>query len=358
MEEYNKRQQNNDEVDLGQLFQAIGKMFKRFFDFIGSILYSIFLAFVWFVFFLKRNIIILGIAFLIGLIIGYVKFKYSDPVYQSSALIKQNYKTGENLYSILDYYNELISEGDSITLSKSLEIQPSEASKIVGFGVSTDFNQNEKLILYDEYLKEIDTSLASTTDFPTYIENLEDQEFDLQKISVKFTERGLFDKVLNGIVNNIKSIDYFKRLQQRDLKELDRNREMLIASLKQSDSLQKVYQNVLQLNPDLRDNQTSITIDDGTNQKESTTKEYQLYLNDIKLRRELVKTEREREDLSEIIEVISINQNSGTRLAERSLLGFGVSTKYFYAILLFTITLTVLLIIAFLKYLERYQDKI
>ncbi|SDB61879.1 hypothetical protein SAMN03097699_2657 [Flavobacteriaceae bacterium MAR_2010_188] len=347
----------NDEVDLGQLFHAIGRMFKRLFDFIGSILYHLFLVFVWFVFFLKKNAIILGLATIVGLIIGYVKFEYSEPVFQSSAILKQNYNTGDNLYSNLDYYNELVAEGDSVRLGESLNMTPSEASQISGFSVSTDFNNNEKLILYDEYRKEIDTSLVSSTDFPTYVENLKAQDFELQKILIKSAERGLFNKALNGIVNNIKSIEYFKKIQQRDLKELDRKQEILIESLRKSDSLQKVYQNVLQINPELRDNQTSITIG-REDDKESSTKEYQLYLNDIALRRELVLTEREREDITEIVEIISVNQNSGTRFTKKSLMGFEINSKYYYAVLLFFAAFAILLILAFLKYLERYKDKI
>ena len=291
------------------------------------------------------------------MIIGFIQFNTSDPVYQSSALIKQNYRTGENLYSTLQYYNELIAEQDSVALAESLEMSPEEASKIVSFEISTDFNDNDKLILYDEYIEEIDTSLVSMSDYKTFVENLNDYEYELQKIVARFTERGLFDKTLNGIVSNVSSIEFFKKEQQRDLKENQRSQEVIRESLERSDSLQKVYQKVLQINPELRENQTSITIGTEEN-KESTTKEYQLFLNDLRLRRELVELEREYEDLYEIIEVISINQNTGTTYNKKSFFGLEINAKYYYAIQFLIVVAIVLLALEFLRFIEKYKSRI
>ena len=41
-EDLRKQQSPNDEVDLGQLFNAIGRLFERFFRFIGRIFKGIF----------------------------------------------------------------------------------------------------------------------------------------------------------------------------------------------------------------------------------------------------------------------------------------------------------------------------
>ena len=349
--------QRTEEVDLGQLFNAIGRMFKRFFDFIGSILYGIFLGFVWLVFFIKRNIVIILIAIIGGLALGYGIYKFSKPTYQSSAVLKQNYPIGENLYGTLNYYNELISEGDSISLAESLDITPEEAAKVKGFSVSTHFTDKEKLVLYNRYMEGIDTSYVDVMSFKQFTTNLQEHEFELQKVMIKFSERGLFQKTLNNLVKNLESIEYFQKLQEKDLKELDRTLGILEQSLSDSDSLQRVYQEVLKASPELRDNQTSITIQ-NTDEKESTTKEYQLYLNDIRLRRELVELEREKEDLQKIVEVISVSQNSGTRYSSKELFGYQINIRYYYAVLFTLLATTVLLVLELLKYLERFKNKI
>ena len=126
-------QPNSEEVDLGQLFKLIGNAFNRFFKFIGSILNSFFLAFVWLVFFIKKHFIKLVIAGVIGIVLGFIKERISEPVYKTSIVVKQNYKTGENLYSALDNFNQLISEKDSISLSGNLKITPEKAMKVLSF---------------------------------------------------------------------------------------------------------------------------------------------------------------------------------------------------------------------------------
>ena len=69
------RPQPNEEVDLGQLFKLIGNMFDRFFKFIGGLFNKLFLAFVWMVFFVKKHIVKLLIAGVIGFGIGFYKEK-------------------------------------------------------------------------------------------------------------------------------------------------------------------------------------------------------------------------------------------------------------------------------------------
>ena len=47
MSEKLPQQPNNEEVDLGQLFNAIGNLFQRLFNFIGSIFKGIFSAIIY-----------------------------------------------------------------------------------------------------------------------------------------------------------------------------------------------------------------------------------------------------------------------------------------------------------------------
>jgi len=57
MNENQPKEQPSEEVDLGQLFKLIGRAFDRLFRSFGKILYKLFLAFVWLVFFIKRHLI-------------------------------------------------------------------------------------------------------------------------------------------------------------------------------------------------------------------------------------------------------------------------------------------------------------
>ena len=121
---------NSEEVDLGQLFKHIGNVFDRFFKFIASIFKNIFLAFVWFIFLVKKRIIILALATISGLIIGALSKKTAIPKYESSVTVVQNYQTGENLYNSVGYYNDLLRQQDYETLGNVLNLDTDRTKSI------------------------------------------------------------------------------------------------------------------------------------------------------------------------------------------------------------------------------------
>ena len=353
----NSKQQSSEEVDLGQLFKLIGNAFNKLFKFIGGILNGIFLAFVWFVFFVKKHALKLVLAAIIGFVLGFIKEKSSDPVFKSSMVVKQNYDSGEELNGVIERFNDLIAEKDSIVLSERLKITPKEANSLVDLSMESILDENQKLKLFNDYTQEMDSVLATTITFESYMGKAREYDYRFQKITLKAKEKSIFNKVLNQIVENIKSNDFFKNEQSKDLAELTRRENIIKESLKESDSLQKVYQYVLEKSVESTvGSQTSVTIDNT--EDKSITKEFELYTNDLELRRELVEIEREKEDLAEILEIVSNVENIGTIDAEKDILGIKISNKIFYSISLGLLVFMLLIAIEFLKFLERYKDKV
>jgi hypothetical protein len=349
--------QTSEEVDLGQLFKLIGRAFDRFFNFIGNGLNKLFLAFVWMVFFIKKHFLKIALAGVLGFAYGFIRQKTKEPVYKSTTIIKQNYNTGENLYLLLDFYNELISEKDSIALAQSLQISPTEANSITEFEVKSTLSQNEKLKLFDNYKKEMDSVLASTLEFKTFVNNSNEFNYELQKITLKAYSKDIFKKVLAQIIEDVETSEFIKNEQQKDLVELDRREIAIKQSLVASDSLQKVYQRVLEKSVEnTLGSQTSVTIDNT--EDKSITKEFELYNSDLELRRELVAIQRERDDLQNVIEIVSSEQNEGTLDNTQDILGSSISKKMFNGLLLALLVFGVLLFFEFLKFLERYKNKI
>ena len=240
---------SSEEIDLGQLFKLIGRAFDRLFSFIGSIFNKLFLVFVWCVFFIKRYFIILAAATLIGFAYGFVKLKLSEPVYSTNAVIKQNYNTGESIYTSLNYYNDLIADRDTISLSQSFNVTPNEASQLISFSMESVLNENSKLKVFDRFKKEVDTTISKEVDFETFLKNSSDYDYEFQRITVKSTNKSLPRKILPNLIENISSIDFFKNEQKKDLEELNFREEIIRESLKESDSLQKIYEAVLQKDP-------------------------------------------------------------------------------------------------------------
>lgn len=349
--------QQSEEVDLGQLFKLIGNAFERFFNFIGSVLNKLFLAFVWMVFFLKKHLIKFVIAGIIGIGLGVLFEKTSEPVYKSYITVKQNYPTGENLYNSIAYYNDLVKQRDSNTLKKVLQVGNLNVSSILNFEIESVISENDKLRNYDKYLKELDSTLASTIDYETYINNTKDYTHQHQQITIKSKERDNFKTVFNKIVENINTNEYFKSEQTKDLTELKNEKQAIIESLSKSDTLLSVYQKaIVKSAENNNDFQGKITIQGKDN--ESTTKEFELYNKVLELRERVVEIEREIADKEDIVEVLSSKQDSGSIDNRKEIFGKQVSPKRYYVSILLALTFIMLFGLEFIKFLERYKDKV
>ena len=348
--------QPSEEVDLGQLFKMIGNGFRRLFQFIGSIFKQLFLAFVWFVFFLKKRAIILLIAAAVGLALGLVLNKTSPPIYKSSISVKQNYPTGENLYGSIEYYNGLLKDRDYEVLGRVLGIGEDVSNKIVGFSIEPIITDNDRVVMFDQYITELDSLAASKVEYEAFIDNIEDYKHRNQQISIKSTTRANFKAVFTNIVENINSNSFFKNEQAKDIFELEQSKASIEQALVQSDSLQRTYKRVLEQQMDAKSGaEIGITFE-GDNDIDKT-REYDLYLNDIELRRELVEINRRLNDIENIVDAISSKQESGFVDNTKELLGMKLSSRNYYPALFFILAFIVLLGMEFFKFIEKYKPE-
>lgn len=352
-----KESQQSEEVDLGQLFKMIGNMFDRLFKFIGGIFNKIFLAFVWLVFFVKKHFIKLVIAGVVGIGLGSLLEKTSDPVYKSYITVKQNYSTGENLYNAIAYYNDLVKQNDSTTLKEVLGADELNLSSILEFDIESVISENDKLKNYNDYLMSLDSAVASTVNYETYINNSKDYNHKYQQITIKSKDRKNFKIVFDKVVKNIENNAYFKNIRDKDSIELIHEKQALKEALNKSDSLQSTYKRVLENNLNTqKGSEIGITFE-GANDKDKT-KEFELYKSDLELRQRIVEIDREIADKSQIIETISSKQDSGAVDNRKELLGLSLSGKTYYGIIFIALTFFVLLGLQFIKYLEQFKDKV
>ena len=348
--------QPSEEVDLGQLFKMIGNGFRRLFQFISSIFKQLFLAFVWFVFFLKKRVIILLIAAAVGLALGLVLNKTSSPIYKSSISVKQNYPTGENLYGSIEYYNGLLKDRDYEVLGRVLGIGEDVSYEIVEFNIEPIITDNDRVVMFDQYITELDSLAASKVEYEAFINNIKDYKHRNQQISIKSTTRANFKAVFTNIVDNINSNSFFKKEQAKDIFELEESKAAIEQALVQSDSLQRTYKRVLEQQTDAKSGaEIGITFE-GDNDIYKT-REYDLYLNDIRLRKELVDINRQLNDIENIVDAISSKQESGFVDNTKELLGMKLSSRIYYPYLFFLLAFVALLAMEFFKFIEKYKPE-
>ena len=178
-------QNNSEEIDLGKLFNLFARLFERIFNLISKTISTVFLAFVWSIFFVKRQKIKLILALLAGLAFGYFEENKLNPDYKSTMLIQQNYNTGKSLYNSVDYYNGLLSQLDFETLSQELDIDSANVSSIVSFEIEPFVSENQRLVEFKNYTRQLDsTMIAELLSFDSYLDNVDESIYKIQKITI------------------------------------------------------------------------------------------------------------------------------------------------------------------------------
>jgi len=350
---------NSEEVDLGQLFKLIGNVFDRFFNFIGRIFKNLFLAFVWVIFFIRKQIIILALATTFGLLTGFFSTKTSAPKYESSVTVVQNYPTGENLYNSVGYYNDLLRQQDYETLGAVLDLDLEKTKSILNFNVEPIVSENDRLLAYNEYIMQLDSLAAYKIEYEVFLLNNQDYTHKYQQIRIESSERNTFKSVFENIVESINLNPFFIKEQRKDIVELNLRKKALEKALDESKKLQDTYKKVLEqgINSDqAKSSEIGITFEGSS--KVEKTKEFDLYQSDLDLRAQLVEIERELLDKQYIVEMISNKQDSGSASTTKILLGIELNPAIYYAILAFLAAMLILFGIEFLRFIEKYKTSV
>ncbi|NQX85244.1 MAG: hypothetical protein HRT67_04975 [Flavobacteriaceae bacterium] len=302
---------NDQEVDLGQLFNAIGKAFDRFINFISSIFKSIFSVIIYAIrdFILNFKIIV-GLLLLVG-IIGYGIEKYREPTYESEMIVKTYFDSKYQLFSKINYFNTLLNNKNYDVLSGVFKIDEETASKIISFEIDAGpETESERILKYEEFLQGIDSTRVSNYTYEYFIENREITSGDLFAIKVESYKKDIFSTLGDGLNLSFENEYSSKKMKKRDSMLLIQ-KENLQASIQEVKQLQKIYIDVLE--EEAQSTKASIALGDGfpLQQEKTETKEYQLLNQEIQLREELRKLEEEKIEENVFYEVISGFQEIG-----------------------------------------------
>lgn len=231
-----------EEVDLGALFNQIGKMFSNFFNFIGNIFKSLYHYFILFLLFVRKNILVLGTATIIGIIVGFLMDLDKKPVYKSEMAVKTNYGSASLLYKQIDLLNLLISNGNSVKVANTLNIKPSQADQLLGFSVEPINEEKNSRLEYDMYMQTTDTIYTKDFKFEDFMGRISTTDLKHHKIFV-YTKIPIeldLDKGIKSLVNT----DYYFGLRESRVKEQKLERDILTKNIQQIDSLRKRYKEV------------------------------------------------------------------------------------------------------------------
>ncbi|MCL6266657.1 hypothetical protein [Flagellimonas myxillae] len=301
----------SDEIDLGQLFQMIGRAFERFFNFIGSILKGVFHLVILLLIFIQKNIIVLAIAVIVGAVAGYFLDKNLPEKYVSKMVVEPNFNSVQQLYNNIDFYNDLAKAQDSTTLATALNITEYEAGSVKEIFVDSYSDENQKIALFDDFIKDLDTTTIKTIDFDNYLDNFNSLDARFHQISVVSTDNKVAKKMQPAIIASISVNDYFKLQKKINDENLDLQEDIYMHQLAEIDSLQSLYRTVLIKEADKPMQGTNINLAENG---ESQNKELALIQEREVLKERLVRLNRERANKSEILNIISDFPTRGVEL--------------------------------------------
>ena len=285
MSEKLPQQPQNEEVDLGQLFNAIGKLFEKLFSFIGSIFKGILSAIIYVLKPLVEYFKLVVVVLIITFIVGYIYENTAEPVYFSKMVVKPHFDSKYQLSSNIDYFNSLIGSGNLTELSNIFEIDTLDAKELVGFELEPGpETQNDLFVEYNRYVKSIDTSLVDELSYVEYIKNRDLLSGSLFAIKAKSFKIDIFPKLHEGFRKTFEN-DFSKH--QKKIRDTTAyiQRVSYTTELSRLDSIQKTYLQVLKNQS--QNNKLSLGISGALplQEEKTATKEYELFLKEQEIRR-------------------------------------------------------------------------
>ncbi len=337
----------SDEIDLGQLFQLIGNGFKKMFTFIGSIFEGIFHLIILFLLFVQRHFLKFAIAVLVGAIGGYFLDEYKTPKFVSRMVVEPNFNSAQQLYNNITFYNDLAKAKDSLALAKALNISVEKASSIREMEVESYSDENQKVKLFDEFIKELDTTTIKVLDFGAYLDNFNAIDARFHQITLTSTNNNVAKEIQATIIGSIVANDYFKMQKSINDENLELQKKIYNQQLTNLDSLQSLYTYVLKAEAGKEMQGTHINLaENGTGQN----KELALVKERDILMGYLVRLNKERANKSEILNVISDFPTRGVKLD-----GLRNSYKLLLPLVLIGLVFGLLGLLELNKYLKNYK---
>ncbi len=194
---------DNQEIDLSQISKKIGGFFE-------SISTQIFKGFLFF----KRNIIWVGILFIIGAVLGFY-IDNSTKVYENQMIVTPNFGATDYVYAKIELLNSKIEDGDTVFLKEVVGIKNTWKFKKISISPITDvykFIDNKpqnfeliKLMSEDGDIKKVVNEQVTSKNYPYHL--------------ISFTTDNLTsdEKTVHPILNYLNDSEYYKKIQKEYL---------------------------------------------------------------------------------------------------------------------------------------------
>jgi hypothetical protein len=239
-----KNTSENEEIDLGVLFNSIGRVVSKLFvtirSFIKVVLNTILVAAI----FVRTRIVYFSFACAIGLLAGVFVERLIPLKYIATATLEPHFDSARQLYSNVEYLNDLANQRDAIQLGAFFGIAPSDAEKIVSVEINPFVTETRLLQEYNAYVTELDSLVATETSFKEYIKQMSSYDRKIHVLRIESSKQDLFGSLLFPLIKSVSDVTYFKDQQKTELKNLEFADSITQVSIVQTDSLLSLFEEV------------------------------------------------------------------------------------------------------------------
>ena len=235
---------NDEEIDLGVLFNSIGRGISKLFAAIGSAIMFVLNTIFAVVVFVRKRIVYFAIACGIGLIAGVFLEKVSPPNYMATATLEPHFESARQLYSNVAYANDLAEQQDSVQLGAFFGISQGEAATITSIEIAPFLTETTLLLEYNDYVSELDSLVAKEITFSDYVDQIDDFDRKIHTLKIKSSKQDVFGSLLDPLLKSVSEVRYFKDQQATQLKNLEFNDSITQVSIVQTDSLLSLFENI------------------------------------------------------------------------------------------------------------------
>ena len=205
----NNNQPNNQEdqeIDLSQIFQKIGKLF----DWINTFLFKCIQFFV-------KNAIVILILLVIGVGLGFY-LDVTKKTYDHQIIVTPNFESTDYLYSKIDLIESKIKERDTVFLKEIVGIKkPKEIIKIAIKPITDVYKFIENKKENFELIK----LMAEGGDIKKILEdNLTSKNYTLHTITFKTKNQTNNTGTVQPILNYLNETDYYKKIQKETVNNI------------------------------------------------------------------------------------------------------------------------------------------
>ena len=239
-----KNTNESEEIDLGVLFNAIGNGISKLFTAIGKSILFVLNVILQLAVFVRKRIVYFALASILGLAAGIFLERTLPAKYIATATLEPHFDSARQIYSNVEYLNDLAEQNDSVQLASFFDISLSEAASLTKLEITPFVTKTSLLQEYNDYRMGLDSLVATEMSFNQYVKQIDDFERKTHMLKVETTQQDVFPNLLSPLITSISEATYFKEQQATQLASLELMDSITQVSIVQADSLLSLFEEV------------------------------------------------------------------------------------------------------------------